>query len=162
MMDQQISTFGTIVLRPSGIQWVIEKALWIIINITGYCLYDRTPLPSLILMLMIAMSLHLVYMLLYLKLMRFTVTDEMLVYEHGVLWRQREYIELYRVVDFKEHISFMQNLFGLKTVTIYSGDRSTPILPIPGISLDYPLVTTIRQRVEYNKRRKGIYEITNR
>lgn len=162
MMDQQISTFGTIVLRPSGIQWIIEKAPWIILNITGYCLYDRTPLPSLILMLMIAMTLHLAYMLLYLKLMRFTVTDEMLVYEHGVLWRQREYIELYRVIDFKEHISFLQNLFGLKTVTIYSGDRSTPILPIPGISLDYPLVTTIRQRVEYNKRRKGIYEITNR
>lgn len=101
-------------------------------------------------------------MLLYLKMMRFTITDEMIIYEHGVLWKQREYIELYRVIDFKEHISFFQNLTGLKTVTIYSGDRSTPILPIPGIALGYPLVRTIRQRVEYNKRRKGIYEITNR
>ena len=31
-----------------------------------------------------------------------------------------------------------------------------------GIALDYPLVGIIRQRVEYNKRKKGIYEITNR
>lgn len=62
-------------------------------------------------------------MLLYLKLMRFTITDEMMIYEHGVLWRQREYIELYRVIDYKDHISFSQNMFGLKTVTVYSGDR---------------------------------------
>ena len=162
MINPPTSTFGTIVLRPSWIQWLVDKAPWVAINILGYCWYDQTPVPSLILILMIAMSLHLAYMLLYQKLMRFTITDEMMIYEHGVLWRQREYIELYRVIDFKEHISFFQNLFDLKTVTIYSGDRSTPILPIPGIPLEYPLVPTIRQRVEYNKRRKGIYEITNR
>ena len=161
-MNQPSATFGTVVLSPHWLQWLIDKAPWIAINILGYCWYDETPLPGLVLMLMIAMSLHLVYMLLYLKMMRFTVTDEVMIYEHGVLWRQREYIELYRVIDFKEHISFFQNLAGLKTVTIFSGDRSTPILPIPGIALGYPLVRTIRQRVEYNKRRKGIYEITNR
>lgn len=161
-MNGDNTTFGTIVLRPHWLQWLIDKLPWVAINILGYMWYDETPLPSLILILMIAMSLHLVYMLLYLTMMRFTVTDEMLIYEHGVLWRQREYIELYRVIDFKEHISFLQNLSDLKTVTIYSGDRSTPILPVPGIALGYPLVQTIRQRVEYNKRGKGIYEITNR
>lgn len=156
------ATFGTVVLRPHWLQWLIEKAPWLAVNILGYLWYDRTPMPGLILILMIAMSLHLMYMLLYMKLIRFTITDEVLIYEHGVLWRQREYIELYRVIDFKESISFFQNLLGMKTVTIYSGDRSTPILPIPGMALEYPLVRTIRQRVEYNKRRKGIYELTNR
>lgn len=161
-MNQYNSSFGTIVFSPHWLQWMIDKAPWIVINILGYWGYDLTPLRGPILVLMIAMSLHLIYMFLYLKMMRFTITDEMIIYEHGVLWKQREYIELYRVIDFKEHISFFQNLTGLKTVTIYSGDRSTPILPIPGIALGYPLVRTIRQRVEYNKRRKGIYEITNR
>ena len=134
-MIQYNSSFGTIVFSPHSLQWMIDKAPWIAINILGYCGYDLTPLPKPILVLMIAMSLHLIYMLLYLKMMRFTITDEMIIYEHGVLWKQREYIELYRVIDFKEHISFFQNLTGLKTVTIYSGDRSTPILPIPGIAL---------------------------
>ena len=161
-MIQTDETFGAVALRPHWLQWMIDKSPWLAVNILGYCWYDRTPMPELVLTLMIAMSLHLVYMLLYMKMMRFTITDEVLVYEHGVLSRQREYIELYRVIDFKESISFFQNLLGLKTVTIYSGDRSTPILPVPGIPLEYPLVRTIRQRVEYNKRRKGIYELTNR
>ncbi|WP_286532219.1 PH domain-containing protein [Duncaniella freteri] len=161
-MKPPTATFGTIVLTPHWLQWLIDKAPWIAVNASGYCWHDLTPLPGLILALMMAMSLHLAYMLLYLKKMRFTITDEMMIYEHGVLWRQREYMELYRVIDFKEHIGFFQNLFGLKTVTVFSGDRSTPILPIPGIALEYPLVQAIRQRVEHNKRRKGIYEITNR
>lgn len=154
--------FGTIVLRPSGMQWLIDKAPWIAINILGYCWYGETPFPVLILLLMIAMSVHLFYMLLYMVTMKFTITDEILMYEHGVLWRQREYLELYRVVDFQERISFFQNIFDLKTVTIFSGDRSTPRLKVPGIPLNFPLVPEMRQRVEYNKRRKGIYEITNR
>lgn len=154
--------FGTIVLRPSWLQWLIEKAPWIAINVLGYCWYDETPLPMMILLLMIAMSMHLLYMMFYTITMKFTITDEQLIYEHGVLWRQREYIELYRVIDFQEHISFLQNIFELKTVTIFSGDRSTPRLLAPGIALNFPLVPEMRQRVEYNKRRKGIYEITNR
>ena len=161
-MNQPACTFGTIRLSPHWLQWMIDKLPWIAINIMGYCWYHLTPLPGPVLLLMIAMSLHLAYMLLYMTMTRFTLTDEVMVYEHGVFMRQREYIELYRVIDFKEHISFLQNLAGIKTVTIYSGDRTTPVLPVPGIALDYPLVRTIRQRVEYNKRRKGIYEITNR
>jgi len=154
--------FGTIVLRPSWLQWLIEKAPWIVINVLGYCWYGETPFPVLILLLMIAMSVHLLYMMVYMVTMKFTITDEILIYEHGVLWRQREYVELYRVIDFQERVSFLQNIFDLKTVTIFSGDRSTPRLMVPGIALNFPLVPEMRQRVEYNKRRKGIYEITNR
>ncbi len=73
-----------------------------------------------------------------------------------------EFIELYRVIDFHEDVSFIQNIFDIKTVTVYFGDRTTPRLRIPGIALGNPLVQTLRERVEYNKRRKGIYEITNR
>lgn len=154
--------YGTLILRPQYLQWAIEKCLWIGINIIGYCLYFDTPLPGFFLILMVAMSLHLIYMLVYMVMIKFTITDEMIIYEHGVFYRKREYIELYRVVDFREDISFLQNIFELKTVTVLSGDRTTPTLKIPGISLTYPLVPELRRRVEYNKRRKGIYEITNR
>lgn len=153
---------GTLLLRPQYLQWAIEKCPWIGINIIGYCLYFDIPLPGFSLILMVAMSLHLIYMLVYMVMIKFTITDEMIIYEHGVFYRKRGYIELYRVVDFREDISFLQNIFGLKTVTVLSGDRTTPTLKIPGISLTYPLVPELRKRVEYNKRRKGIYEITNR
>ena len=56
----------------------------------------------------------------------------------------------------------LEQLFGLKTVSIYSGDRTNPKLDIYGVKERLDVVSIIRERVEYNKRRKGIYEITNR
>lgn len=161
-MNVPYHTFGTITLRPSFSQWVTDKCGWIAVNIIGYCLYADSAVPMIVLVLMIAMSLHLLYMLLYLRLMKFTITDQQIMYHHGVFNRKLEFIELYRVVDFHEDVSFLQNIFDIKTVTVHSGDRTTPRLKIPGIALGYPLVQTLRERVEYNKRRKGIYEITNR
>ncbi len=67
----------------------------------------------------------------------------------------------YRIVDFVEHQSLMQQLCGLKTVRIFSMDRNTPRLDLVGIRHNFDVVTLIRERVEYNKRKKGIYEITN-
>lgn len=71
------------------------------------------------------------------------------------------YVELYRVIDYREDQSFIQMIFGIKTITIYSGDRSNPQLKLIGIKNDLDLIKLIRQRVEYNKKRHNIYEFTN-
>lgn len=55
----------------------------------------------------------------------------------------------------------MQQLCGLKTVRILSMDRNTPRLDLIGIRRREDIVSVIRERVEINKRNKGIYEITN-
>ena len=55
----------------------------------------------------------------------------------------------------------MQQLLGLKTVSIYSGDRTCPRLDIIGVPEDQNLIRTIRERVEYNKRMANIHEFTN-
>ena len=78
-----------------------------------------------------------------------------------MLVRKVDYMELYRVVDFQEHQSLMQQLCGLKTVRIFSTDRNTPRLDLTGMRRKNDIVPLIRGRVEYNKRKKGIYEITN-
>ena len=57
--------------------------------------------------------------------------------------------------------SLLQQLCGLKTVSIFSMDRNTPRLDLTGIRRRDDIVTLVRERVEYNKRKKGIYEITN-
>ena len=85
-----------------------------------------------------------------------------MIYEHGVFKRTRDYCELYRVIDFREESSFLQQIFGLKTVTIYSGDRSTPRLELIGIGSVDNIIPVIRERVTVNRRRHGIYEIANR
>lgn len=108
------------------------------------------------------LALYLGYGCLFLLRCRYTITGEQLIYERGVFSRRSDFIELYRVVDFKENRSFFQQLVGLKTVVVYSGDRTNPQLVIPGVHNGMPLVAIIREKVEYNKQKKGGYEITNR
>ena len=69
---------------------------------------------------------------------------------------------LYRVVDYQQNRTFLQQLLGLKTITILSGDRNMNRLDIIGVRETENIVSEIRNRVEYNKRMKSIYEITNR
>ena len=71
------------------------------------------------------------------------------------------YIELYRVIDYSEQRSFLQILLGIKTISIYSGDRTHPRLDLVGISNKVDLISTIRERVELNKKRHNIHEFTN-
>ena len=81
--------------------------------------------------------------------------------QHGVMSLRRDYVEMYRIVDYDETRSVMERLFGIKTVTVYSGDRTAPELKIRGVKDSLDLVSAIRERVEYNKQRKGVREITN-
>lgn len=110
----------------------------------------------------LAIALCLVYRFFYLRSMSYKFTAEQMIYEHGVFKRTRDYCELYRVIDFREESSFLQQIFGLKTVTIYSGDRSTPRLDLIGIGSVDNIIPVIRERVTVNRRRHGIYEIANR
>ena len=124
------------------------------------------------------LSLVLLYRFIYLCRIHYHIGIEQLVCEQGVFVRKVDYMELYRIVDFQEHQSLMQQLCGLKTVRIFSTDRNTPRLDLTGMRrkdddrntprLDLTgmrrkddIVPLIRGRVEYNKRKKGIYEITN-
>lgn len=109
-----------------------------------------------------ALSMFLTYQYAKLRSTVYTITREQLKKSEGVFVREEDYVELYRVVDFAERRNLLQLLFGLKTVTIYSGDRTTPKLCLQGIRSDLDLVTIIRERVEYSKTQKPVYEITNR
>ena len=91
----------------------------------------------------------------------YVITSEQIIILHGVLSHSTDYVELYRVVDYKQHRSLPQQIFGLKTVTIYSGDRNNSVVNMIGIKEADDVVSEIRMRVEFNKGRKGIYEITN-
>lgn len=61
--------------------------------------------------------------------------------------------------DLQEHQSLLQQLCGLKTVVILSTNWNSPKLDLIGIRRGNDIVAIIRERVEINKRKKGIYEI---
>ncbi len=152
------------IIRPDVRQFLINELHLLVLLTVGIlcCGLENIPFVGLLKVGCLLLALYLGYGCLFLLRSQFTVTGEQLIYERGVLSRRRDFIELYRVVDFKENRSFLQQLAGLKTVVVYSGDRTNPHLVIPGVHYRVPLVAIIRERVEYNKQRKGIYEITNR
>ena len=82
--------------------------------------------------------------------------------KHGVLNKQTDYIELYRVVDYRETQSFLQRIFGVKTVVIISTDKSEPAMEIKGVPEKMELVAFTRKLVEQTKKENRIYEIANR
>ena len=110
----------------------------------------------------IIIAVYLAYQILYFFRMEYIITAEQLIYMHGIFYHSTDYLELYRVVDYQQNRSLLQQLLGLKTVVIQSGDRNTPVLNLVGIRVKEDVVSVIRKRVEYNKKAKGIYEITNR
>ena len=145
----------TLQLRPRTLQFFIDNLPLLTLDLCGYACAGMDGM-------LFKGSLVLAYRFIYLKRMIYRITDEQLIYEHGVITRSSDYVELYRVVDFAERSNLLQQLCGLKTVSVHSGDRTTPRLDIIGMDMNNDLVPVIRGRVELNKRRKGIYEITNR
>ena len=119
------------------------------------------PLTAIATVIALMLSLLLLYRYLYLRRIRYCIGTEQFVSEYGIIRRKVDYMELYRIVDFQEHQSLLQQFCGLKTVSILSMDRNTPRLDLIGIFHRDDLVSIIRERVETNKRKKGIYEITN-
>lgn len=155
--------YSEITLRPQTVQFFIDELPLLLLCPVGlvYGGMENVPLAPIATLFAVLLSLILIYRLIYLKRMRYHVGREQLTSEHGVFQRSVGYIELYRVVDFHEHQTLLQQFFGLKTVTVLSMDRTTPRLELIGLPKRINIVDIIRERVEFNKQRKGIYEITN-
>ena len=162
-VQHSIQDGRNILLRPQSGQFVIDElptlvlcgAMWV------YGGMDAVPLGGAATAVSLFLLLVLLYRYIYLRRMRYHLSAEQLVSEHGIICRKVDYMELYRIVDFQEHQSLLQQLCGLKTVRILSTDRNTPRLDLIGIRKRDDIVPVIRERVETNKRKKGIYEITN-
>lgn len=159
-----MNSHQTITLRPCMRQYLIDQLPLFVLLVLSFILggIPGFPLGKLTATLSLFLSLCLVYRFIYLRRIIYHIGTEQIVCEHGVFRRSVNYMEMYRIVDFLENQSFMQQLFGVKTITILSMDRSTPRLDIIGIPQHETTVQIIRQLAEESKRNKGIYEITNR
>lgn len=163
MTPQAIRNIQGIVLQPHAGQFVIDELPTLVLCCAEWVYggMEGLPLTALVVPVALLLSLILLYRFIYLRRIRYRIGTEQLVSEHGIIRRKVDYMELYRIVDFQEHQSLLQQLCGLKTVSIFSMDRNTPRLDLIGVRRSNDIVAVIRERVEYNKRKKGIYEITN-
>ena len=158
-------TFKPLSLRPHWLQFSINQLHWLLLCLIVFTVYFYATeflFRDIFLYVGIFLLLYLLYQVAYLARMEYIVTSDQIIYLHGVISHSTDYMELYRVIDYQQHRSLMQQITGLKTVVIYSGDRNTPVMNIIGMKENMDVVQEIRKRVEYNKTLKHIYEITNR
>ena len=155
--------FADVRLRPNWRQLLIDELASMLgalaLLVVGGL--DGVPYHSVFFCVALALVFKVYYKFVYLRGMLYTLTGEQLVYEHGVFTRSRDYIELYRIVDFDEKRSFLQLLLGLKTIVVHSGDRTMPTLRIIGIRESADVVGCLRERVTYNRKRMNIHEFAN-
>ena len=156
--------FLTYRLKPHWIQYAIDQLPWIIIwvIVTLYAGDDTLPYREYLTYGSVCMMCYLIWQAIELLRIEYVITGEQLIYKHGVLFHSADYMELYRIVDYQESRTPVQQLTGLKNILLLSGDRTLPRLRMVGIRGSSRILDEIRIRVEYNKKRRGIYEITNR
>ena len=156
-------SYEDVSIRPDWRQLLIDELLSILAAVVLLIVggLDGVPYLSVFFCVALALGFKVYYRIVYLRTMLYTITGEQLVYEHGVFSRSRDYIELYRIVDFDEKRSFLQLILGLKTVVVHSGDRTMPKLLIIGIREQNDIVTPLRERVSYNRKRMNIHEFAN-
>ncbi len=163
-MNDPTFTYPNITIRPHWGEYVIENLPLLVIIPCGVAVLVAYTFPFkwALELLLLLLTLYLIYRHQYLTRIKFHIGSEQVMIQHGIFELRRNYLELYRVIDYDERQIVAERFFGIKTVSIYSGDRSTPRLDIIGVPADLDLVVAIRERVEYNKRRKGVYELSNR
>ncbi len=164
MNDSDKIVFKTYRLSPHWLQFVIDQLPWLIICACGFLFAgdDTLPYRRYLLLASFGMLCYLTYKAIDMARIKYVITSEQLIYKHGVLFHTSDYMELYRIVDYQENRTPMQQICGLKRISLLSGDRSLPRLTMTGIRSSSTILEEIRARVEYNKKRRGIYEITNR
>lgn len=164
IMDYNKLLYKTILLKPHWKQFVISHLPQCFLAVIIYFIAGTFDVRNNVVVEVAAFLFicYIFYKIVYWNTMEYSITDEQLIFTHGVFSNSTDYMELYRVVDYQETRSFIQQVLRVKTVSIYSGDKNMGTLELLGIKEEVNIIEYIRARVEYNKSKKGIYEITNR
>jgi len=89
----------------------------------------------------------------------YELTPQRLRETAGLLSRQTEELELYRVKDVSIEEPLLQRIFGRGTVVLATSDRSTPVVILSCIPDPRGVADTIRNLVERCRVTKGVREI---
>ena len=137
-------------LKPSYILLLFFLFLFVdvdLLNLTNYRLFFCAPLLFLY-----------VYRVIYIKTSQYLITAEQIQYRRGIFSIEIDYIELYRIKDFKIRKPFLMRLISAMEVLLETSDKSHPLIQINGIE-STDLVDIIRGRVEENRMNKRVFEV---
>lgn len=156
----------TIKLKPILRFWLLKyfviAIFMLLIPLSALYIEDKYILISLLgLYIVVLLVLYYTYLDM-LFATKWIVTENEILSHRGLLSRKVDHLELYRITDYSEKQSFLQLIFKCKTVKLTSSDPSHPVLYLYGISKEIALIEELRKRVESQKNKRGVYEVTNR
>jgi uncharacterized membrane protein YdbT with pleckstrin-like domain len=156
-----------ITIKPNSNYWIANNVGSIILFILALILLG-SDIPVIRWISLVIMGFTYIkgfYDYLYLNSLSWVLTAETLEIKYpGIFFSRskKNYIELYRINDYIEEQTFVERIFGVKRIILLSSDKTNPQLTIRGIDDSNNISEIIRERVEFNKKKKNIYEISNR
>lgn len=87
---------------------------------------------------------------------KYTLTDDKILIDTGILSITQEEIRLYRIMDVTVKCSFFQRLFNVGTIHCCSADKSTPEFDIKDVKNPIKVKDLISKNVEEERDRKKI------
>lgn len=103
--------------------------------------------------------INLAYQILRVYCIRYEIDTEELRCYSGIFRRKHEYVELYRVKDFRVERPLVYRMFGLGNLIIYTSDKTTPIFRLDAIRDPEEKYKILRGLVELNRREKHVFEV---
>ena len=146
------------ILKVSYIYGLYQQIRYIIlIFITLALSYYLKEYFNIIILLSGVILLRIIYGIIYYKLIRIEIYEDRLSLKEGVFTSSVNFIELYRVKDYSSYQSFFMKVFGIMNATLYTSDKTTPILKLKGIPKSN-IIDVIRLKVENQRKLKGVRE----
>lgn len=157
-----------IILKPTFNYWLVKgiPGLLIIVvlllvepllnNLLGeYTPYILIVVPTIILLIM-------TYNYILWTMCTKWIFDDTKIYIHrGLINKNIDHIELYRVLDIQETQGLLDQIFGIETIWLYSQDVSDPKLRIFGVKCNKKIIDEINDRVRIQRKDNKILELTN-
>jgi membrane protein YdbS with pleckstrin-like domain len=93
------------------------------------------------------------------KTIRYRISNYRIDYEHGLLSKSIDTLELWHVDDIHFRQSPIDRIFRVGTITVISNDSTTPRLPLHGLPRPRELFDQLKQRVIAVKRMRGVIKM---
>lgn len=103
--------------------------------------------------------LNLAYQILRVYCIRYEIDAEELRHYSGIFRRKHEFIENYRVKDYRIERPLIYRMFGLGNLIIYTSDKTTPIFRLDAIRDPEEKYKILRGLVEISRREKHVFEV---
>ncbi len=94
--------------------------------------------------------------LIFTRTIRYRITSYRIDYEHGIVNKNIDTLELWHVDDISYRQSLVDRLLNVGNIIIVSNDRSTPRLELNGLPNARPIFDSLKDRVIAVKRQRGV------